>query len=155
MAATTEEGTAMRRRKRLTIKLVAVGFAVAAMAPTTAQAWFDEGGTGGAQIVSPDDRPLHGMSYSSYAEPNVVVSPDDRALRIMSYSSSAEPNVVVSPDDRVVSRMSPSTNQPSLVSSDDGFELGTLGMTGIVLVLGAAAALIAAHETRRHRLAGA
>jgi hypothetical protein len=123
----------MRRRKRFTIKLVAVGLAVAAIAPTTAQAWFDEGGAGGTQIVSPDDRPLHGMSYSSYTEPNAVVSPDDRA----------------------VSRMSPTTNQPSLVSSDDGFELGTLGMTGIVLALGAAAALIAAHETRRHRLAGA
>jgi hypothetical protein len=123
----------MRRWKRLTIKLVAVGFAIAAISPTAAQAWFDEGGAGGAQIVSPDDRPLHGMSYSSYAEPNVVVSPDDRA----------------------VSRISTTTNQPSLVSSDDGFELGTLGMTGIVLALGAAAALIAAHETRRHRLAGA
>ena len=123
----------MRRSKRLTIKLVALGLAVAAVAPIQAQAWFDEGEPGGARIVSPDDRPLHGMSYSSYTEPNVVVSPDDRA----------------------VSRISPTTNQPSLVSSDDGFELGTLGMTGIVLALGAGLALIAAHEARRHRLAGA
>jgi hypothetical protein len=135
MAATTEEGVEMRRKKRFTIKLVALGLAVAAVAPIQAQARFDEGGAGAgdARIVSPDDRPLHGMSYSSYTEPSVVVSPDDRA----------------------VSRMSPTTNQPSLVSSDDGFELGTLGMTGIVLALGAGAALIAVREARRHRLASA
>lgn len=121
----------MKRRKRLTIKVVALGLAIAAIAPTTAQAYIDEGGSGGTQFVSVDDRPIHGMSYSTHSEPNVVVSPDDRA----------------------VSRMSPTTNQPSLVSSDDGFELGTLGMTGIILALGAGAALIAVHETRRHRLA--
>ena len=120
----------MKRRKRLTIKLVALGLAVAAIAPTTAQAYLDELGSGGTQIVSVDDRPVHGTSYSTYSEPNVV-----------------------SPDDRAVPRMSPTTNQPSLVSSDEGFELGTLGMTGIILALGAGAALIAVHETRRHRLA--
>ena len=122
----------MKRRKRLTIKLVALGLAVAAIAPTTAQAYLDELGSGGTQIVSVDDRPVHGTSYSTYSEPNVVVGSDDRA----------------------VPRMSPTTNQPSLVSSDEGFELGTLGMTGIILALGAGAALIAVHETRRHRLAG-
>jgi hypothetical protein len=133
MKATTEEEVEMKRKKRLTIKLVALGLAVAAIAPTAAQAYLDEGGSGGTQFVSVDDRPVHGMSYSTYSEPNVVVSSDDRA----------------------VSRMSPTTNQPSLVSSDDGFELGTLGMTGIILALGAAgAALIAVRETRRHRLAG-
>jgi hypothetical protein len=132
MAATTEEEVEMKRKKRLTIRLVALGLAIAAIAPTAAQAYIDEGGSGGTQFVSVDDRPLHGMSYSTYSEPNVVVSSDDRA----------------------VSRMSPTTNQPSLVSSDDGFELGTLGMTGIILALGAGAALIAVHETRRHRLAG-
>ena len=121
----------MKRRKRLTIKLVALGLAVAAIAPTTAQAYLDELGSGGTQIVSVDDRPVHGTSYSTYSEPNVVVGSDDRA----------------------VPRMSPTTNQPSLVSSDEGFELGTLGMTGIILALGAGAALIAVHETRRHRLA--
>jgi hypothetical protein len=131
MKATTEEEVEMKRKKRLTIKLVALGLAVAAIAPTAAQAYLDEGGSGGTQFVSVDDRPVHGMSYSTYSEPNVVVSSDDRA----------------------VSRMSPTTNQPSLVSSDDGFELGTLGMTGIILALGAGAALIAVHETRRHRLA--
>jgi hypothetical protein len=133
MAPTTEEGEEMKRRKRFTIKLVALGLAIAAIAPTAAPAYLDEGGSGGTQYVGVDDRPLHGMSYSTHSEPNVVVSSDDRA----------------------VSRMSPVTDRPSLVSSDDGFELGTLGMTGIILALGAGAALIAVHETRRHRLAGA
>jgi hypothetical protein len=132
MAATTEEEVEMKGRKRLTIKLVALGLAVAAIAPTASQAYLDEGGSGGTQIVGVDDRPVHGTSYSTYSDPNVVVSPDDRA----------------------VTRMSPTTNQPSVVSSDDGFELGTLGMTGIILALGAGAALIAVRETRRHRLAG-
>lgn len=122
----------MKRKKRLTIKLVALGLAIAAIAPTAAQAYLDEGGSGDTQFISVDDRPVHGMSYSTYSEPNVVVSPDDRA----------------------VSRISPGASQPSLVSSDEGFELGTLGMTGIILALGAGAALIAVHETRRHRLAG-
>ena len=122
----------MKRRKRLTIKVVALGLAIAAIAPTAAQAYLDELGSGGTQIVGVDDRPLHGTSYSTYSEPNVVVGSDDRAF----------------------ARMSPTTNQPSLVSSDEGFELGTLGMTGIILALGAGAALIAVHETRRHRLAG-
>jgi hypothetical protein len=132
MPAMTEEEVEMKRKKRFTIKLVALGLAIAAIAPTAAQAYIDEGGSGGTQFVSLDDRPVHGMSYSTYSEPNVVVSSDDRA----------------------VSRMSPTTNQPSLVSSDDGFELGTLGITGFILALGAGAALLAVHETRRHRLAG-
>jgi hypothetical protein len=133
MAATTEEEVPMKRKKRLTIRLVALGLAVAAIAPTAAPAYIDEGGSGGTQYVGVDDRPMHGMSYSTPSEPNVVVSSDDRP----------------------VPRMSPTTERPSLVSSDDGFELGTLGFTGIILALGAGAALIAVHETRRHRLAGA
>jgi hypothetical protein len=132
MAATTEEGVEMKR-KRIAIKLAALGLAVAAVAPASAQAYIDELGPGGTKVVGVDDRPIHGMSYSTHSEPNVVVSSDDRA----------------------VSRMSPTTNQPSLVSSDDGFELGTLGMTGIILALGAGAALIAVHEARRHRFASA
>lgn len=46
----------MQRRKRLTIKLIALGFAVAAMAAPSAQARLDPGG-GGTNIVSSNDRP--------------------------------------------------------------------------------------------------
>jgi hypothetical protein len=52
--------------------------------------------------------------------------------------------------------MSPTTREaPVLTSSDDGFELGALGMTGIVLALMAGAALIAVYEARKHKLIGA
>ena len=53
--------------------------------------------------------------------------------------------------------MSPKTSQtsPVSVSSDDGFELGSLGMTGIILALGAGVALIAVRSVRRHKFVGA
>lgn len=122
----------MKRKKRFTIRMVALGLAVAGLAAPSAQAWVDEGGVGGTRIVSPDDRPLaHGASYSSYAQPHLVVSPDDRA----------------------VSRMSPAPEQPTLVSNDDGFEIGTLQLTGIILLLGAGAAVLVVAQSRRSKLA--
>lgn len=147
----------MRRRKRLTIKVVALGFAVAAMAaPTTAQAWIDEtGGVGGTLVASPDDRAIHGLNYSTSSEPTVSVGADDRAIHGMNYPTYSEPVVVYGPDDRSLPRMSPTADQPTVVSSDDGFQFGKVGLTGIILALGAAAALIAVHETRRQRLASA
>jgi hypothetical protein len=137
MAATTEEGTEMKRRKRFTIKLVALGLAIAAIAASPAQATLDES-----------------LGFPRQSEPTLVVSPDDRGFSRMSVQ--IEPNVIVSPDDRKVSRMSPTTaNQPSLITSDDGFEIGTLGMTGIVLLLGAGAAVVAVQHTRKGKLASA
>jgi hypothetical protein len=125
----------MKRRKRFTIKLVALGFAVTALAAPTAQARLDQGSGSATKVVSPDDRPIHGVGYSSYTQPNVVLGADDRSFN----------------------RMSPTTSQTSAVgvSSDDGFELGTLGMSGIILALMAGAALIAVHEARKHKLVGA
>jgi hypothetical protein len=125
----------MKRRKRFTIRLVALGFAVTALAAPTAQARLDQTGGGATKVVSPDDRPIHGVGYSSYTQPSVVLGADDRSFN----------------------RMSPVTSQssPVGVSSDDGFELGSLGMTGIILVLGAGVALIAVRSARRHKLVGA
>lgn len=125
----------MKRRKRFTIKLVALGFAVTALAAPTAQARLDQSSGSATKVVSPDDRPIHGVGYSSYTQPSVVLGADDRSFN----------------------RMSPATSQtsPVSVSSDDGFELGTLGMSGIILALAAGAALIAVHEARKHRLVGA
>jgi hypothetical protein len=52
MAGNTREGVEMRRWKRFTIKLVALGFVVAAMGAPTAQARLDPGdGSGGTKIV--------------------------------------------------------------------------------------------------------
>jgi hypothetical protein len=124
----------MKRRKRFTIRLVALGFAVTALAAPSAQAYLDRGGAT-TPVVSPDDRPIHGVGYSSYTQPNVVLGADDRSFN----------------------RMSPVTSEstPVSASSDDGFELSMLGMTGIILALGAGVALIAVRSVRRHKLVGA
>jgi hypothetical protein len=136
MAATTEEDAEMKRRKRLTIRLVALGFAVTAIAASPAQAKLDEG-----------------LGMPKQSEPSLVVSPDDRNVNLMS-TAQTEPNVIVSPDDRKVSRMSPTTaGQLTVTTGGDGFEIGTLGMTGIVLLLGAGATLVAIQHMRRGKLA--
>ena len=125
----------MKRRKRFTIKLVALGFAVTALAAPTAQARLDQSSGSATKVVSPDDRPIHGVGYSSYTQPNVVLGADDRSFN----------------------RTSPVTSEstPVTASSDGGFELSMLGMTGIILALGAGVALIAVHEARKHKLVGA
>jgi hypothetical protein len=137
MAATTEEGVEMRRRKRFTIRLVALGLAVAAVSASPAQAYLDEG-----------------LGMPKQSEPTLAMSPDDRNLSIVS-PARIEPNVVVSPDDRAVQRSHVAPSQASSSASDDGFEIGTLGMSGIVLLLGAGMALLAVHEARRGKLASA
>jgi hypothetical protein len=137
MAGGTKEETEMKRRKRFTIKLVALGFAVAALAAPSAQAYLDPSGTGRTQIVTPQDRPIHGVGYSSY---------------------STQPIQVLGADDRPFPRMSPVTSQASPVvssSKDDGFELGMLSLTGIVLALMAGAAVFAVYEARKHKLVSA
>jgi hypothetical protein len=138
MAATIEEGAEMKRRKRLTIKMVALGLAVAGIAAAPAQAKLDEG-----------------LGLPKQSEPILVVGSDDRGFSRVS-PAQIEPNVIVSPDDRKVSRTSPTTaSEPSVISSDDGFNFGALGMTGIVLLLGAGAAVVTVHHSRKGRLASA
>jgi hypothetical protein len=106
----------MRRRKRFTIKLVALGLATAALTAPPAAARLDES-TG--------------------------------------VPKQSEPTLVVSPDDRSFNRMSPGTvSQTGVVSEDNGFDLGTLGVTGIVLALGAGVVLMTVYEARKHKLAG-
>jgi hypothetical protein len=56
--ANTGEGVEMQRRTRFTIKLIALGFAAAAIAAPTAQARLDPGdGVGRTKIVSSNERP--------------------------------------------------------------------------------------------------
>ena len=53
----------MQRRMRFTIKLIALGFAVAAMAGPTAQARLDPGDpVGGTNTIRPADRPHRASS---------------------------------------------------------------------------------------------
>jgi hypothetical protein len=133
MAANTEEATAMKRKKRFTIKMVALGFAVAAMTAPAAQA-IPEGvhgselralQSGGPEpIISPDDRTIHGTN------PELVTSPDDRAVH---GPTSVEP-----------------TAQPVSAESGNRFEVSNGALMGIVLgLLGALMAAYTVHHVRK------
>ena len=137
MAETTEKGTEMKRRNWFRIRFVALGLAVAAISAPAAQAKLDEG-----------------LGLPKQSEPTLIVSPDDRNLQLMA-PTQVEPNIVVGPDDRAVRRSEVAPSQPSAISSDDGFELGTLGLSGIVLLLGAAAIFVAVRQTHNGKLASA
>jgi hypothetical protein len=131
MAASTEEGTEMKRRKRFTIKLVALGLAVAALSAPPAQGKLDEG--------------LNGLQ-ASYTQR--LVTADD-IVRPSPLRQQQQP--LVTADD--VTHPSQVQSQPTVVQSDDGFELGTLGVSSIVLLLGAAAAFMAVYQVRNRKLA--
>jgi hypothetical protein len=138
MAATTEEETKMRRRKRFTIKVVALGFAVSALMAAPAHAGLDEG---------------YGMQKQSAA--TLQLGPDDRSLSRI--STAVSPSPIVSPDDRAISRVSPDTIvQPHTVATtNDGYEIVDFGVAGIVLLLGAAAILMTVRHVQHGRLANA
>lgn len=123
-----------KRSKRFTIKLVALGLAVAAIGAAPAQAKLDEG-----------------LGVPRQSEPTFAVSPDDRSVNLMQ----VDPNVVVSPDDRRISRMSPATPDQATGTSGYDFQIGDLGVAGIVLLLGGAATLVAVRQARSGRLASA
>jgi hypothetical protein len=128
----------MRFKKRFTIKMVALGFAVAALAAPAAQA-IPEG------VQGSDMRVLHGGS----AEP--VVSPDDRLIH------GTNPQIVKSPDDRVIHGTSVQpTSQPVSATESTRFELSNGALTGIALgLLAAALAAYGVHQVRRAgKLAG-
>jgi hypothetical protein len=133
MAASTEEGTKMRRKKRFTIKMVALGFAAAAIAAPAAQAIPES-------VQGSDLRALH----TGGTEP--VVSPDDRIMH------GTNPQIVKSPDDRAVHGTTSVKPAPQPVSAEDGsrFELSNGAVTGIVLgLLAAAMAAFAALQVRK------
>jgi hypothetical protein len=133
MAGNQEGASQMKRQKRYTIKLVALGFAVAAIGAPAVQA-------------GPDDRAIHGTN------PQVVQSPDDRAIH------GTNPQVVVSPDDRVIHGTQSPTSSPQPVSAGDGsgFDLSTGVLSGIVLLLAAGGMTVfSVYYTRKSRLASA
>lgn len=128
----------MRRKKRFTIRLVALGFAVSALMAAPAQAYLDEGA---------------GKRIKSGAL--LQLGPDDRALSRI--STAVTPSPVVSPDDRALSRVSPETiNQPQpLATTDDGFGIGDVGVPVLLLLLGAAMILMAVRHVQHGKLANA
>jgi hypothetical protein len=68
----------------------------------------------------------------------------------------SEPTLVISPEDRTAPWLSPApASQPSRVSNDDDLAILTLGVTGIILALGAGVAWVAVYEARKHKPARA
>lgn len=133
----------MKRRKRFAIRMVALGFAVTALAAPVAQA-------GPYDMTGPELRAVH-ESFQSVSPGNVVGSPDDRAF----HGLSSEP--VISPDDRTIHGMTPDlTYAPMSADDSSGFELGTNALSGLVLFLAAGgAALVVLRQTRKGKLASA
>jgi hypothetical protein len=140
--ASTRREEEMKRRKRFAIRLVALGFAVTALAAPTAQAGPDG-------ITGPELRAIH----ESVVTTDVLLAPDDR----VSLASRWEPQPVMSPEDLVVQRTTPGpTYSPTSADDGSGFELGTTGLTGLVLLFAAGGAgFVVLRQSRKGRLASA
>jgi hypothetical protein len=129
----------MRRKKRFTIKLVAIGFAVAAIGAPVAQA-IPEG------LDGSDSRAIRADGSQS------VVSPDDRVMH------GTHPQVIRSPDDRPIHGVTSVQPTQSVSASDDrGFELSNGVLSGLALALLAAMMIgFSVHHVRKaHRTASA
>jgi hypothetical protein len=144
MTAKTKEGTPMKRKNWLRLRSIALGLAVAAVAAPAAQAMPD--GVDGIQARSLQE------------SKQLVVSPDDRGLGIrVEHLTPAAGQSIVSPDDRAINRASyqPKASAP-VVSDSDGFELGTVALSGLVLLLAAGGmTALAIHQNHKGRLANA
>jgi hypothetical protein len=141
--ASTRREEEMKRRKRFAIRLVALGFAVTALAAPTAQAGPDG-------ITGPELRAIH---ESAVTTDGGILAPDDR----MSHGSRWEPQPVMSPEDLVVQRTTPGpTYSPTSADDGSGFDLGTTTLTGIVLLFAAGGAgFVVLRQSRKGRLASA
>ena len=122
----------MRRKKRIAIRMVALGLAVAGLSAPAAQATLDEGFNG-----------LQPLSI----EP-VLVTADDIGRPTAGTTQGTVDRQILSADD-MVGRVTPTPSQPILVSSDGGYEFWPVTMGGMLLLLGAGVVLIAVQQTRR------
>jgi hypothetical protein len=149
MTTSTKEATPMKRKNWFKIRTLAVGLAVAAVAAPAAQAMPE--GIDGVQARS--------LQESKY----VIVSPDDRSVAIRSEHLRAQHSIpaattnVVSPDDRALNRASTQPKaSPTAVSDSGGFELGTVAISGLVLLVAAGGlTALAIHQGQKGRLANA
>jgi hypothetical protein len=123
----------MRRKKRFTLRLVAVGFAVAALGAPAAQA-MPEGVTG------VELRGLHESQVLAVKTDKVV------APHAATYSYPHGP-----------SRVDTTPAAPPQIADDaGGFEIGTVALSGIVLLVAAGGAIaIVIRESRKGKLAHA
>lgn len=134
----------MKRKSWFKIRSVAVALAAVAVAAPAAQAMPE--GVDGIQ------------ARSLQASKHVIVSPDDRSLGIRAeHILPTSTAVVVSPDDRAVNRASSQPKaSPPVVSDSGGFEVGTVALSGLVLLLAAGGlTALAIHQGNKGRLANA
>jgi hypothetical protein len=136
----------MRRKKRLTIGWVALGLAVVAMAPVTAEA-----------KPLPTDQSLAQYNLSQAQR---TLSPDDRAFsRVDSAVETQQMShgVGVTPDDRGFARVGPETT--TIVVADDGsrFDVNPYVVSGfgLALLLLAGGMGIAIRQSRKTTLSPA
>ena len=138
----------MKRRKRFTIKLVALGFALAALSATPAQAKLDEGLNGLQPSYTPRLFMAGHTQRPSPLRAESLVTADDIAR-----PSPQRVDALVTADD--VTHPSQVPSQPTVVQTDDGFEVGTLGISAIVLLLVAGAGFVAIQQIQNRKLASA
>jgi hypothetical protein len=126
----------MKRRKRFSIRLVALGFAIAAIAAPTALAVPSDPDT---------NRVESGLYYST--TDNSITSPDDRKVHATWAQAKTE---IVSPDDRKVhATWAP---QPASAVADDGFGFGTTSIVSglVLLMVGSFGLVMIARSVRRN-----
>ena len=169
----------MKRNKRTTIKRVALGLAVAAVIPATAQARpLDMSGTDARTIHQASTQQAVQIPYLSHGigvkasdfEP-AALGPDDRALSrrsavtatrameipYLSHGVGVSPSDFGQPlgvDDRAVSRAT--EVQPVTASGGgDGYDVGSNTVGGLVLILAAGGAALVIRHTRKAKLSPA
>lgn len=153
----------MRRKKRFAIGWVALGLAVVAMVPVTAEAKplpTDTSHEQGMPVyvigtLSPDDRAFSRVDSGT-------LSPDDRAFSRVDSARQVETpyqsrGVGVTPDDRGFARTGPETT--TLVATDDGSRIDVnpylVSGFGLALVLLAGGMGIAIRHSRKTTLSPA
>ena len=131
----------MKRRKRFSIRLVALGFAIAAIAAPTAQAVPSDPDT---------NRVESGLYYST--TDNAITSPDDRKMHATWATQTVGVETVIqSPDDRKV-HATWAPQPASAVADDDGFGFGTTSIVSglVLLMVGSFGLVLIARSVRRN-----
>ena len=153
----------MKRSKRFTIRRIALGLAVAAVVPATAQARPME-------VSGNDLRTIHDAAVSDALYPGelpkvVVANSNDATVAssgpdeipYLSHGvgvTEKSLGLTVGPDDRSFSRQS--SGQPVVATSDgSGFDYGTGSLGGLVLILAAAGSALVVHHSRKGKLSPA
>jgi hypothetical protein len=150
----------MKRNKRRTVRRIALGLAVAAVIPATAQARpMDVAGDQlrAAHSAAASDRMYPGELPSAVpakaTEPRVEIPYLSQGVGF----SAADTGVVSrSVDDRPFSKAT-SVGAPSISTVDDGiaFDIGTGTVSGLILLLAGLGAGVAIRQSRRTKLSPA